>query len=1023
MQSNWTKIADRKMGEDPEALRRAVAHYADRVPGSVSSEAPVSTRASVSTSPQSQFTPPEGSTGLANQVQTREIESGLLSREPEKGDTMSRRDIHAMGAAMPSVEEAEKLGKRIASGSEPFNRRSVALAQEGKRLFVKQLKDARRETSQAIERGEPPEAVNGLRDHVAALEKRLGDYLDDIQKGKTGWAQTGHALQIGTKVDTGEYDDVIQAAQTAKGSKLTDAEKQRYREAVDELNDLKERHAKLGAENEKQSSRIANLEKALAKETRAAKSFPKARVSVRRTQGAKLIQEGKDDFRKAIANISFGSTGGGRQRGATVLPIPENTPEILEAVGKITKGVIQSGVGTLEDVYAKVNEALAEHGYSATKEQIHAAFAKVASRVGAMSEDQRRRAALSTMLRLHAKIDEALSGAAKDPEKAARMAADPEIVELREQLKSLQGGDPIEKSFQDKLDAALKRLAKPKVPRSDVQGPPTEKAAAIKKELDDLRSGLARDRRTSGLKKKLAELDAKIKTRDTSKSPRNQPQFTGDQERLRQEIKTKQKQIEAMIEADRKQTTAERVGGYVQRAVITRIPTLGKLLSASAWHHPVEAINDAMGYATSKLPAGGGKTLGELNPSAAGGGATTARLKSLASPRLNWTRALPSLRGGINEIDAAAGKIYGGRLAPIRTMGQKAKLAATDLLVHPERLHAGEKAMTIQGPQFDAALRREMSYAKAHGIEPTPGNIDAMRNRAALEAQNAILRSDNKAANFVNRNIESALRSKHVGERAAGLVGRLVFPITRMGFNFASETAQLTGIPQIEMAIGHAVKVGIMKKEITPEEAAVLGRAYKRLGPAAVALYIAATQPKWFQVGKFYQGPPKKGEPTEDLAPGEVRLFGVKMPRVFTHSPFVYSVMFWSTLLHGKGDLEKRAGNTALGASEAIPGEMAISEGSRDVEAGNPHLGRAIARIAEPAIPGILQQAAESSDMQQGSALGHMFLGTGHPRKRDTTAYWGAGQIMSEIPGLRGKVPEEGPKKPPKRRPPKLRVH
>ena len=171
-------------------------------------------------------------TGLSNQVQGREAAQGFIDDiSPSKGTSLD--DIHAKGKELidsdPVKYDPDSLARRIAEGGEDVSAEKFGVLLEGKRRKLLEIDAINAQL----------DADPGNKKLLELLEEKrsaLQDYLNDVQVGKGKWSDAGRALQIGTSLDEGNFEDVLQALR--RGGHATDAETRAAQEASGRVKDI-----------------------------------------------------------------------------------------------------------------------------------------------------------------------------------------------------------------------------------------------------------------------------------------------------------------------------------------------------------------------------------------------------------------------------------------------------------------------------------------------------------------------------------------------------------------------------------------------------------------------------------------------------------------------------------------------------------------------------------------------------------------------------------------------------------------
>lgn len=152
--------------------------------------------------------PPAGeppSTGLANQVQGREAEAGILKDIPA---TAGKSPEHWQQVGKKQFGEDydfEALASRVANGDEELTGAKVGILLEGKRRLMAE----RNRLSQRVKDSPGDKAA---KEALAAHDERIDAFVRDVQIGKGAWSDVGRALQAGATLDEGNFAQVLERA-------------------------------------------------------------------------------------------------------------------------------------------------------------------------------------------------------------------------------------------------------------------------------------------------------------------------------------------------------------------------------------------------------------------------------------------------------------------------------------------------------------------------------------------------------------------------------------------------------------------------------------------------------------------------------------------------------------------------------------------------------------------------------------------------------------------------------------------
>lgn len=574
----------------------------------------------------------------------------------------------------------------------------------------------------------------------------------------------------------------------------------------------------------------------------------------------------------------------------------------------------------------------------------------------------------------------------------------PEVTKLKNELAAFReklGNKPGTKSDADKINDLQGRIANAERQLEgqyrDVRKPKTqdsEAVATVRKDLRSARIDLRLDDRTAELEEKLRNSPSHLyeqSLRDASarKAKKEASRGTEAQVLARGHIDQLKQKIDDRIEQGRPKTFAEKLIKLQRAGVLSSPAIVMKLASASGWRLALGPMEDALGYGVERLPAGGGKTFGQVAPQV-GGGASIARMRGTFSMEA-LRNSVDNITKGLDRIDALAGK-----------QGH----SENGFLSYPGRSHGAIKSFVKTG-EFKSAMAKQMRLAVRDGLDiASPAVQDQIGLRAAAEAQNSILQGENGLTKGMNAYLDQAAKG-NASQQAIAVVGRLFAPIARVAANYVGQSVDYTGAGLLRGGVMHAA--GLMDAAKTgepmPHDLVVnIGRAYKRGGLGLVAAYIGYTQPEWFTSTGYYTGPKSKN-------PDEMAMGGHRVLSLFSHSPFANAVQFWATVRHLMDDRKTPSDASATagwGLLEQMPG---VQEASRVVKAGSEgKAAEAAGDLLSGYNPGIVKAGARTFD-QTGSQSGFGVFLHADPRKVDTSGFFGP--IEEGIPGVRNRMPNK----------------
>jgi len=509
---------------------------------------------------------PDAINGLSNFAQERQIAAGQFT-QPEKLAPIDH-EAAINAAKGTTIPQGEELAKEIAKQNRPFSAAEHAVLLQAGREFEIQANAAVDARDAAIKSGDAGQ-IEKAQTEYEKIRDRHQEFVDNVQKGKGAWSQTGNALQRGLALDEGNPAMVRAEAVRAKNKvnqgpklSLTPEEEAKvlqgskaYKEAVARAEAAENEAMRLKAES------TARLE------TKAARS-PRTQVKIEAIRGER--QAAIDALKKLpLEALSRAS--------ANPLDIPI---EAARQLGIIAKTFAQEGVANLEELVNKVNahlkengipeqsdrtiyRALAGHGLEEVRTPSEAtlklnqlkAHADLIERINRLMEgnpykkptakgpvsdsveglrkayaDLKKQSGVDApdpVKRLQGSIDKALTVLEHGKDESLPNPTDtPEVAAMRKRLADIRGkisekyATPVE---QAKIDALAKKIAdandvlakgKP-TPKPGEVGPPTENVDKLTKELADVKRSIADKYQTPAEEAKLNSINKRIQNAES----------------------------------------------------------------------------------------------------------------------------------------------------------------------------------------------------------------------------------------------------------------------------------------------------------------------------------------------------------------------------------------------------------------------------------------------------------------------------------------------------------------------------
>lgn len=574
-----------------------------------------------------------------------------------------------------------------------------------------------------------------------------------------------------------------------------------------------------------------------------------------------------------------------------------------------------------------------------------------------MSDEQRLRMAEASVERSIADLEARIAAGGAPGKKPARALWSPKIAALKKQQQALR----------EQLKT-LRDAAKP------ARDPEAARLKAFKTRLD----------------KRIAELEGQIASGalPAKRSPRPlalDPQAMALRSRV-EELKLKADQEVRKLELAQRSRPRKMMDFLVKwrRAVLlSGTSTLFKLSAAAATRtFLVTPVEELIGAGISKaLPGIAAKAPIE------GGGSASAIAKSFsrAMTKAVFEDSWKVLKEGKSSLDLLYGK---KGVEPGSWL---------DFFGH---LHGAMKNVPKQAA-FAYAVEKQSQAALRAGLDLSEPALQATIAARAYEyGSRAILMNDNTAVNCYRLAV-GYLRNKERYGAAAAL--EFLFPIVKVPSNYVSEAGSYAaGSLRAAQLI---LKRGV--QGLSPEEADTVLRNLKKQtvgGALLLTGYAAASE-----IGGYYQ----KGEerPTEDVAPGDVRLFGATIPHLLLHTPAFEMLQVGASLrrVHDRqGSTWKGLLLSTKGLGEQVPFVEESIRGGRALESTSGATSYLGDLLRGSTIPPDVQRAARVQDQYEEPESGELllqYLGLGHVHAtkrypRNLYQAWEMG-----VPGLRKEVP------------------
>lgn len=496
-------------------------------------------------------------------------------------------------------------------------------------------------------------------------------------------------------------------------------------------------------------------------------------------------------------------------------------------------------------------------------------------------------------------------------------------------LEDMAKGQPPLKSGVERrtpTEAERKLIKEVNDAKAKFQVPVSDPETQLKSALDTLKTTL---------RNRITDYEDRIARGDYAARPRRQIQLDSEATRLKAENERVKKKFQEGLQADRMKNrvpwekTMDWSTKFRRFTALSSPMVIPKLLGAALWRGVFTPLEDIAGSVLSKIP--GVRGISERAPTEGAGGQLKDTMRGYGQA---FTRgmidAAQVARTGRSDIDVLygkAGESYTGE-----------NELASLLLNIPGRSHGVIKAPVKRGGYAKAESRLVRWHAQTaqklgewYAKQGFPVDQEAMRYRIALDAykygNRQIFLQPNRVADAFNAalaHLESKGESGHPspGGKALATVARFIFPVTKVPTNIAGETLQYTaGGLTGPVRAANAIRKGL--DNLTPNQADLIMREMKKgsIGLAALALgYIG-----YKEIGGTYQEGEKRK--TGELKPGEVEMFGERIPANLMHHPALNTIQLGATF-HRVADSKLRKNDPDTQGATA--GLLAVGWGLAD---------------------------------------------------------------------------------------------
>lgn len=567
----------------------------------------------------------------------------------------------------------------------------------------------------------------------------------------------------------------------------------------------------------------------------------------------------------------------------------------------------------------------------------------------------------------------------------------------------------------------------------------------LKKEVDGLRRDAdpnytpqqrALDDYNEGLQKKIWELEGKLESGDLAKEePPIKTDFSRDKKSL--ELETRIRKLEKDFYAARKAgefinrswlQKAMSLAATVKRAfVLSRISTFGRLFSADVWSNavfaPSETVAGAAGYIGTKV--GFAKKLSmqadrygaplSLKDFKTVGKAELAAIKAIGNAQ-TWKDFVGDAKNGYSELTLMYEDPQHITIPKeLRDHWQTIEHGLESI----SRSHGAVKGISKR-MEFSRSyvIRKESARRKKIDVDNPviQASIGAM---AYQDAVRHVLMEDNLVSKGYSKAIKWLEDKGGVGGQLMALTMNELMPIVKIPTNMLLNAARSTlGTPLAGSVILARGIAEVMSKgnsewgisKLTPEQSDALLRNFRK-GNVGMGLMLAGFfAPGMFGAAHYYQ---KGSDQPEGMEEGDVRFFGVRVPKWLADNPYLVTMKIGASLRASfdyytdekdEGFAKAAASSLMHTASGAATETPLIGSPAQLYQAATGYGGDYFWYnfVKSTLEPGILQEIAEDTD-NRGDNWSDIFMGDRIKRKPANTV----DALKTGIPGLREQVEEK----------------
>jgi predicted component of type VI protein secretion system len=336
------------------------------------------------------------------------------------------------------------------------------------------------------------------------------------------------------------------------------------------------------------------------------------------------------------------------------------------------------------------------------------------------------------------------------------------------------------------------------------------------------------------------------------------------------------------------QKVFDAVAKYRRFAVLTGIPTMGKITAAVAYRSIGTPVEEIIGAGFSALP--GFRNVARQAPRHGGVFFDRNGFDPLKTAISIEGKALMEFLKANTWKDAK--NVLKGQGELESKFGRYSE-ATPEFLEFMGRVHAAFKNFAKRA-EFVRAYEKRSAYAMRQGFNTDDELVQTqLMYQAYTDANKAVFMGDNALTKWYSNQIAKMERPDSQNwQKIAAFLARFTMPIVKVPTNFALETGQhLTGLPTglVQLAY-HAIRGEL--NNLPPDQADQLMKNLKKgtFGAGMFALGFYCPQ----MAGGYYVKGDKRDE--DDVQWGQLEFMGARIPRWATHAPFLEALQFGSTV-------------------------------------------------------------------------------------------------------------------------------